>query len=248
MTLTNLLLTEGSVFAPNAASPSDLTNFFRNNYPLLTANDTASILSHYPLLPPLPAHNAWFPTASRAYGEATFICPQHNILTYLHSRSGPGSASKHNNNNNNNWNNWNNSKLYAYRYNVHDDGNAAQGLGVPHVFDAPAIFGPDALGPGGGGAAFASYKTYNARVVPLVGGYWLSFVRALDPNAYRMAGAPRWGEWGGGGGEEEEEREKEEKGRLVVETEGARMEGVDGAEEERCAFWAGLGRGRMEQR
>ncbi|KAH6854493.1 Alpha/Beta hydrolase protein [Chaetomium sp. MPI-CAGE-AT-0009] len=223
---------EGSTFASNAATPDDVSLFFRNNYPLLTANDTASILAQYPQLPPLPNRNPWFPTASQAYGEATFICPSLNVLTHLHL---------HRNNKNTS------PKLYAYRYNVHDTENLAAGLGVPHLFDAAAIFGPDNVG--GGRLARASYKTYNAGVVPLVMGYWVSFVRALDPNRFRLEGAPTWEVWDGydGGGDGDGDADAEG-GRLVVETEGARMEMVGAGERGRCAFWEGLGGGRMRQR
>ncbi|KAK4240662.1 Alpha/Beta hydrolase protein [Achaetomium macrosporum] len=218
---------EGSVFAPDAAGPSDIATFFLNNFPLLTPNDTTAILAHYPQqLPPLPQHQPWFPTASRAYGEATFICPQHNVLTYLRRHS------------------TNKTRLYTYRYNVHDDENLAAGLGVPHLFDAAAIFGPDNIG----GAAGASYWTYNAPVVPLMMGYWISFVRGLDPNLYdlmptgggRGAQRPVWERWDGLGGDRK---------RLVVETGGAAtMEGTPSDESQRCAFWLALGRGRMEQK
>jgi hypothetical protein len=72
----------------------------------------------------LPAHNAWFPTASQAYGEATFICPQHNVLTSLDSTTSLSNAT---------------SRLYAYRYNVLDDENVAAGLGVPRTSTSPLI-------------------------------------------------------------------------------------------------------------
>ncbi|KAK4128416.1 alpha/beta-hydrolase [Parathielavia appendiculata] len=208
---------EGSLFAPNAATQSDMAIFLQNNYPLLTENDTTAILSHYPQLPPLPAHNPWFPTASKAYGEATFICPQHNVQTYLDITANSRNATN---------------RLYTYRYNVLDSENLAAGLGVPHLFDAAAIFGPDALP-----AARASYKTYNAGVVPLLMGYWLSFVRTLDPNRHRMPGSPVWEAW-----------DHRSTKRLVIETVGARMDGGDDGEKERCRFWLGLGRGRMRQR
>ncbi|KAL2134032.1 hypothetical protein VTI74DRAFT_1196 [Chaetomium olivicolor] len=220
---------EGSIFGPNAATPSEVTTFFNNNYPLLTPNDTSAILEVYPQLPPLPAHNLWFPTASQAYGESTFICPQLHVLNYLSPTSSNTSS---------NATSRSKTKLYAYRYNVHDAENLAAGLGVPHVFDAAAIFGPDSLGPGG---SRASYKTYNAGVVPLMMGYWISFVRSLDPNRFRMEGAPVWEVWDGREGGEGMRR-------LVIETEGARMETMPKEERERCTFWLGLGTGRMEQK
>ncbi|GAB1311304.1 Carboxylic ester hydrolase [Madurella fahalii] len=223
---------EGSVFAANAATESDVAIFLTNNYPHLTPNDTDAILAQYPRLPALPRHNAWFPTASQAYGEATFICPQTNILNLLqyaqhaqhaqHAQPPP--------------------PLYAYRYNVRDAENAAAGLGVPHLFDAAAIFGPDSIRD-----AHVSYRTYNAPVVPLVMGYYTSFVRALDPNRHRAPGSLEWLPWAGGGGGGEGGGEGDMR-RMVFETGGdARMEDVPGDERERCRFWEeGLG-DRLEQ-
>ena len=75
------------MFVSNAATPDDVSLFFRNNYPLLSANDTTAILAQYPQQPPLPNRNPWFPTASQAYGEATFICPSNNVLAHLHRHS-----------------------------------------------------------------------------------------------------------------------------------------------------------------
>ncbi|KXX75229.1 Lipase 1 [Madurella mycetomatis] len=210
---------EGSIFAANAATKSDVAIFLANNYPHLTPNDTDAILARYPRLPALPLHNAWFPTASQAYGEATFICPQTNILNILqHSQSATSS-------------------LYAYRYDVHDMENTAAGLGVPHLFDAAAIFGPDNIR-----NARASYRTYNAPVVRLVMAYYTSFVRSLDPNRHRARGSLEWLPWGRGGREGDMRR-------MVFETGGnVEMEHVPGDERERCRFWEeGLG-DRLEQR
>lgn len=218
---TDRLLTnppEGSLFVTDASTPDDLSTFFRDNYPNLTPNDTSAILSLYsPPLPPQPFHNPYFPTTSLAYGEATFTCPSINLLRHIAAFS----ASTHGN-----------GKIFAYRYNVLDTSNAASGIGVPHVFEAAAVFGPSSL-PAGAGVA-SSYYTYNAPVVPVVMGYWISFVRALDPGVHRAAGAPAWGGWGEGQ-------------RLRIETDGSSMEGVGEAEWERCRFWEGLA-GRMRQK
>ncbi|KAK3298999.1 Alpha/Beta hydrolase protein [Chaetomium fimeti] len=219
---------EGSVFVSNAATPDDVSLFFLNNYP-----------------PPHRQRHHLHPRP--AFGEATFICPSLNVLTHLHRHSHP--QHHHPNTPSQPTNQTTTlehrkSSIYTYRYNVHDASNLAAGLGVPHIFDSAAIFGPDNVG--GGYLARASYKTYNAAVVPLVMGYWISFVRALDPNVFRVPGAPRWEVWGGGGvGDRDGEGDG---GRLVVETEGARMERVGGGERGRCAFWEGLGGGRMRQR
>jgi len=180
--------------------------FLANNYPKLTSSDTSAILARYSdPLPPLPQHAPWFPAASLAYGEATFVCPSVNVLNFLHP----------------------NTTRFAYRYNVQDHENAAAGLGVPHLFEAAAIFGPDNIG----GHARQSYRSYNAPVVSVVMAYWISFVRSLDPNPYRERNSPLWGGWRGPGREQ----------RLVLETGDVRMESIDEEEKERCAFWLALG-------
>ncbi|KAH8910697.1 alpha/beta-hydrolase [Coniochaeta sp. PMI_546] len=211
---------EGSAFASNAASPDDISSFFQDNYPYLTSNDTQAILAHYPkITPALPFHNAWFPTNSRAYGEATFICPSLNLLRHITSHTPPADRRR----------------IFAYRYNVRDNLNLAAGLGVPHIFEAAAVFGPANLPPQD---VSASYFTYNAPVVPVVMGYWISFVRALDPSVYRAEGAPVWESWDREGGAGQ---------RLKIELGDTCMESVGDGEAERCGFWEGMGR-RMRQR
>lgn len=229
------------MFASDAATPDDVAAFFRDNYPDLMADDTELILARYPQLPALPFHKPWFPTNSLAYGEATFICPSLNLLKQITSASasaaisgrqhrGSGEGSK--------------GRIFAYRYNVRDAVNAAAGVGVPHIFEAAAVFGPRSLPPSA--AVAASYYTYNAAVVPVVMAYWTSFVRALDPSVYRAAGAPVWECWdgdgggGGGGGGAAAGTGVAGGRRLKIETNDTCMEAVDPAEAERCAFWEGM--------
>lgn len=212
---------EGSVFAPSyASSEEDMAVFFANNYPKLTSRETDLIIQQYPKLPALPRHESWYPTASKAYGEATFICPNVNILNGL-SRS----ARDVNTQQVALANTKNATRLFAYRYNVQDYDNIASGIGVPHIFDSPAIFGP------GNCPTAPSYWTYNAPIVPVFMAYHISFVRSLDPNTYRRRGGPVWEAWGGG----------DSMRRLVVETGNTRMETVPGEEAGRCEFWLRMG-------
>lgn len=209
---------EGSTFVPDAASLSEFGSFIQDNYPYLTVADTQSILNHYPQVAPLPFKNPWYPTLSLAYGESTFICPTVNLLKHITALTPPAQR-----------------KIFAYRYNVRDATNTALGYGVPHIFEAAAVFGPDNLADT---AVAASYKTYNAAIVPVVQGYWISFVRALDPSVYRAAGAPVWECWDGRGPGGQ---------RLKIETGGTAMESVGEEEAWRCEFWEGMA-GRMRQR
>jgi len=223
---------EGSVFAPSyASSEEDMAVFFANNYPKLTPRETDLIIQQYPKLPALPRHSPWYPTASKAYGEATFICPNVNILNGISKSASTSTLSTHPANTQQvpltNAKNITTStpRLFAYRYNVQDDDNTAMGIGVPHIFDSPAIFGP------GNCPTPRSYWTYNAPIVPVFMAYHISFVLSLDPNTHRRRGSPVWETWGG----------TDDMRRLVVETGDTRMEHVSGEEAERCEFWLGMG-------
>lgn len=83
-------------------------------------------------------------------------------------------------------------KTWNYRYNVKDPTQVAEGLGVPHTVEVNAIWGPKYVT----GTPPASYSTsLNQNIVPVMQGYWTSFVRAHDPNIYRAAGTPVWEEF-----------------------------------------------------
>jgi acetylcholinesterase len=185
-----------------------VSTFFTNNYPLLTPADTSAINAVYPLLPPLPEHAAYFPSASAAYGEATFTCP--GILISLSYTQYAERA-----------------QVWNYRYNVLQASNVAAGLGVPHTFESPAIFG---LGMAND-AVTSSYASYNNEIIPVVMDYWISFVRDLDPNTFKYEGAPVWDSYLSGpqGGS-----------RLKLQTNITAMEVVPQDQNNRCEFWRGL--------
>ncbi|KAK1757682.1 Alpha/Beta hydrolase protein [Echria macrotheca] len=222
---------EGSLFAPTtASSPSSITTFLSNNYPHLTSNHTTAILSRYAPLPISPSsptnqHAPYFKSASQIYGDATFSCPNINILLFL-----PPHTPK-----------------YVYRYNVYDKENDAAGWGVPHLFEAAAVFGPDSIA----GHARRSYYGYNKPMVALVMGYFVGFVRGLDPNSGGLVGEkeekgerPVWERWDG-----DRDRDRDgKKQRLLLELGTSRMEVVGEEEMGRCEFWRGLGEDVMEQR
>ncbi|KAK2020256.1 carboxylesterase [Colletotrichum eremochloae] len=194
---------EGSVFAANVATDEEFISFIADNYPKLTKNETDFMLNKYPLMPALPNHNAWFPSASQAYGEATFICPANNIMdAYVGANRS--------------------STSWSYRFNVQDNQNVASGLGVPHVFEAPAVFGIDAC------PTPDSFRTYNKPIVSLMMNYWISFIRDLNPNTHKLNGAPDWGTWG------------KNQSRYVFELDNNRMEDVDDGQKSRCAFWKSI--------
>ncbi|KAL8360197.1 hypothetical protein RB601_007381 [Gaeumannomyces tritici] len=227
---------EGSYFGANAASQQEMRTFMRNNFPRLREADLDSIQDRYPLMDALPNHNRWFPSTSRAYGEGVFICPTVNVLDSLASAF-PSSNSLTKVADNRPLQASPDAGPWAYRYNVLDDDSVRAGLGVPHTFEIPAVFGPDSVY-----GAPRSYYTYNSGVVPVVMDYWISFVKTLSPNTLRNPGAPVWHPWAargwrnGTGGSPSLSRS-----RLLIETANTGMEDTPTQEVNRCEFWRSLG-------
>nr|XP_043032087.1 uncharacterized protein INS49_002780 [Diaporthe citri]KAG6368567.1 hypothetical protein INS49_002780 [Diaporthe citri] len=196
---------------PGTLVPDNLYDSFEAGkfikVPILIA-ELDRINKAYPLTDPLPKHAAYFPSAAAAYGDATFTCPGNTMAETMSSFYEPG-------------------KVWNYRYNVIDPGNVAAGLGVTHTFETAAVFGP-----GYAGNVADSYYTTNAEIVPVVMNYYISFVRALDPNVYRYPGTPvweTWGDFGAGRGL-----------RLKFETNDTVMEEVPQQLADRCALWKDL--------
>ncbi|KUJ24640.1 alpha/beta-hydrolase [Mollisia scopiformis] len=201
---------EGTGFAANASSPQEVSTFMHNNYPGLTHSDLLQINKIYPLMPPLPKHAAYFPSAEKAYGEVTFICPGILISDSVSKYYGP-------------------TQVWNYRYNVLEADNVENGLGVPHVFETPAIFGLGLSGAQYGEGT--SYANYNSAVVPEVMDYWIHFVRYLNPNSVEeKSTGPYWSTWVSGN----------DRQRIVIQTNMTRMETVPRNQRERCQFWQEL--------
>ncbi|KAI1767547.1 alpha/beta-hydrolase [Hypoxylon sp. FL1150] len=215
---------EGSVFATDAQTSDDTVLFLQNNYPDLTDDRAADVIDRYPLVEALPLHGPWFPSAAKAYGEATFICPASYILDVYAARSGANTSCSSSSSSSSST-----SKTWGYRTNIYDANNAALGIGVPHIWESWAIFGPDSEA--GVGRGPASYYAHATDVVDLIMDYWISFVRTLDPSAMRTPGAPAWEAWdsSAAGGS-----------RLVFQAGNFTMEPVPSDQRQRCEFWRGL--------
>lgn len=196
---------EGTYFVPNATSSSEVEAFFKDNYPNLNKQQLDEIIDLYPVQPPRPLHAAWFGPAADAYGDGTFTCPG---LTISDTVSQYVSREE----------SWN------YRYNVLDPTLEAEGLGVPHTIETPAIFG---LGDTGTVAA-TSLETTNAPIVPIVMDYYLSFVQTLNPNPLKSKTAPYWHSYG------------ESHQRLKIQTNDTMMENIPEVQQERCKLWEDL--------
>ena len=98
----------------------------------------------------------------------------------------------------------------------------ARGLGVPHVSEVFAIWGPENTN----GGAPPSLAARNKDIVPVIQGYWTSFIRAFDPNTYRVPGSPRWEVFNG-----------QDQGRLLFQTNATRIETVPENQRQRCVYF-----------
>lgn len=165
---------EGSSFVPNANTSADVKDFFNDNYPQLTTSQLESIIDMYPLMSPLPKHNEWFPSASAAYGDATFLCSANSIAENMAHYFSPD-------------------KVWQYRCYITNAAYTASGLGTPHTFEMPAILGTSSRG-----SVDATWFNENAASVPVTMHYYISFIKSLNPNTYRHETAPVWEPWGSG--------------------------------------------------
>ena len=207
---------EGTGFSPNASTSHQFLHFFKDNFPKLSEIDLQKINETYPEdgFGSFPVHAKYFAATESAYGENTFICPGIEISNSLAQYLSPKIV-------------WN------YRWNVEILKNTRLGLGVPHVSEKPAIWGP---GNSGACGHPCSYKTYNAPMVPIMMDYWISFILTLDPNPYKNPDAPHWETWypsktsGNSGGRQ----------RLRLQLNDNGMENVPSAQLGRCDFWKGL--------
>ncbi|KAJ6104875.1 hypothetical protein N7486_003564 [Penicillium sp. IBT 16267x] len=199
---------DGTMFAYNASTAAQVSQFIRNNYPYLTAYQLEMINMAYPPInpPPFPLHAEYFYTAEAAYGEVTFICPGNEMAHSMATYYSP-------------------TKVWNYRYNVQDPVLLAEGLGVPHTSETDAIFGYGYAADAPDPSTFAPGAP-NAAIVPVVMDYWISFIKTLNPSTMKNPSAPAWMPWGTGIGQ-----------RLKIQTNATGMETVPMAQWERCEMW-----------
>lgn len=89
---------------------------------------------------------------------------------------------------------------YAYRYNILDEtagGNADKGLFSPHVSELYSVWGNNNTDGGDPGCIKlnATDPLSCATGAEIAQAYWISFVRSLNPNTFRLAGTPEWTPW-----------------------------------------------------
>lgn len=201
----------GTQFTPkNTSSLAEGNVFLKNQFPFLTLEQLATLNDLYPNPnQTCPNVGCYWRQVSNEYGEGRYMCPG-LYITSLYTQNGVKAS-------------------YAYRWNVEDPAQIASGLGVPHTIELSAIFGPNNTN----GKAPDSYYPggINAESVPVIQGYWTSFIRTFDPNKYRYPGSASWLAW--------TDRNQQ---RLLFETGGVtEMEKIDAGLRERCDYWASIG-------
>ncbi|KKZ63977.1 cholinesterase [[Emmonsia] crescens] len=166
---------EGTVFVPkttNSFKESD--SFLKNQYPALKKEHFSKLHELYPktnhVFPGSKNHGAYWRQGSNAYGEMRYNCPA-LVITIAGSMHGDAT------------------KVWNFHYDVEDPPAMKSGIGVSHTADLPAIWGPEH----GYGPKSYMGKGVNAPIVPVMQGYWTSFIRSFDPNKHRAKGSPQWG-------------------------------------------------------
>ncbi|GAB7335369.1 hypothetical protein MBLNU13_g07751t2 [Cladosporium sp. NU13] len=201
---------EGTVFTPNSTnSYAESDTFIKNQFPFITTDQLRQIHAYYPVedYPQFPDSGRFWRQAATAYGEIRYNCPGFFINEVYARLNIPA---------------WN------YHWDVKDPSAEASGLGVTHTVELNAIWGPEYVN--GAPKSYLKNGT-NAAVVPVVQGYWTSFIRAKDPNTFRKAGTPVWDAW------TEENAFKS----LLFRRNETRMESVPDVQRERCAYLSSIG-------
>ncbi|KAJ5166560.1 uncharacterized protein N7482_005341 [Penicillium canariense] len=202
---------EGTIFVPkDTASVSDADKFITNQFPTITKAQLSKINGMYLTknqTRSFPHAKPYWRPASNAYGEIRYICPGIDMSS-VYAEAGLPS--------------WN------YHYAVLDPWAEGNGTGTSHTVEVNAIWGPSHVS----GVPPESYWTTNANIVPVMQGYWTSFVRSLDPNKYRHPGSPEWKTWGKG---------KDAFQRIFIRTNATRMERVPKVQQERCKYLVSIG-------
>jgi carboxylesterase type B len=201
---------EGTVFTPNSTnSYAEADTFIKNQFPYITLAQLREWNALYPVedYPSFPNTGRFWRSTATGYGEMRYNCPG-LFINEVYARLGVPA--------------WN------YLWDVKDPPAEASGLGVTHTVEINAIWGPEYLN-----GSPASYRIggVNAGVVPVVQGYWTSFIRAKDPNTFRKAGTPVWDAW---------TKENEFKS-LLFQTNRTVMESVPAEQQKRCAYLSSIG-------
>ncbi|EED16023.1 triacylglycerol lipase, putative [Talaromyces stipitatus ATCC 10500] len=202
---------EGTVFTPhNTSSVEQADGFLTDNFPFLNDTELSTINSIYmsqPDNPVYPKAGKYWQGVSNAYGEMRYICPGIYLTTAYNNDSETSDT------------------IWNYHYAVLDDKANTTGYGTQHTVEVNAIWGPEYVS---SGSAPKSYSTTNEGIVPLMQGYWTSFIRSYNPNTYRAEGAPEWNTWGNSAE------------RLFIKTNDTHMETAPSEQLNRCRTLQGM--------
>lgn len=203
----------GTIFTPeNTSNISQSDTFLKDQFPALTLTQLQEINTLYPKTnDSFPNSGPYWRQLSNAYQEIRYMCPGLICSATYTNASLPS---------------WN------YRYNVEDPTQVAEGLGVPHTVEVNAIWGPENIFKGGVPKSYLPGGS-NTAIIPVIQGYWTSFVRRLDPNALRAEGSPVWEEWSAWK-------------RLKFQTNATEMEEISGGQKERCEWLGSIGPSLMQ--
>ncbi|KAJ5806185.1 uncharacterized protein N7503_003787 [Penicillium pulvis] len=202
---------EGTIFVPvGTSSVGQAEEFIKDQFPSMSKDQMTKIHKIYlnkNQTKEFPNAGLYWRPASNAYGELRYICPGIHMSSIYAAAGVPS---------------WN------YHYAVLDPDDDTKGFGTTHTVEVNAIWGPDYVSTN----PPDSYYTSNAAIVPVVQGYWTSFIRSLNPNTHRVASSPRWRTWGDG---------DDAYNRIFLRTNHTRMEKVSDEQQERCNYLISIG-------
>ncbi|EGD85540.1 hypothetical protein H112_06444 [Trichophyton rubrum D6] len=162
---------EGTIFAPhNTSTMEESDRWLSRQFPALQHHHFEKLHELYPE-PEVryQGAGAYWTQLSELYGDMRYTCP---AMAICRTMSKSFKSDK-----------WN------YEYHAQDHRFTKNGYGATHTVELNAIFGPAFLGR----KAASSYNSpENGPIVPIVQGYWTSFIRTLDPNKFRAKGSPEW--------------------------------------------------------
>lgn len=150
--------------------------------------------------PTFPDAGVYWQSTSNAYGEMRYICPGINLSSVFSDRG---------------------VKSWNYHDAVEDPDAMQSGAGVSHTVEVNATWGPEYVSK----QAPPSYTTINAPIIPVMQGYWTSFIRSFDPNKHHFPGSPEWKTW---------KQSDDGYNRLLIKTGETRMEMVPQDQRKRC--------------
>ena len=233
---------DGRSFVPKSTSDQAAGNaFLTQQWPSLTASQLTSLNNLYPVPSGCSGAVCAYQRTSAIYGDMRYACPglymnsaYSNATVHgkraesevLFSFVGGGSLRARSAA-------WaSTAPSWAYRYNVEDPKQIADGLGVPHTAEVSAIFGPDNVS----GTSPASYAAgqINAKSVNVVQSYWASFIRYHDPNVGRYAGSSPWSSYSS--------NPNGQPWRMLFDTAGqTSMETISQDQQKKCAYAQSIG-------